>query len=410
MFIASASSTSDPLGRYYTDPVVGALLVDAMGIECPSTVMDICAGDGALVSEAAKLWSNSSFLTVDIEVDGQAALLNKLNGRLVSHYVGDALDLNLADRIGIQDSGVDAALCNPPYIRPKWKKHYSELLEDAGLSHVFSRIREVPADLLFVAQNLRLLRHDGKVGFILPDGIVAGERYSRFRAALIQNHMIECVIELPRRIFRGTDAKAHIVVVAKNGCKRRDSIAVKQLIGNGTVSKQIKIDLDTAIRRLDYSYLSAQRKRHISKINRKIGDIAIKVFRGGYSSTDIFRVHFPVFHTSDFSEFGAYVPKRFSLDQENRKLVNKPIALPGDILIARVGRNLSQKVCMVKTGKIAVSDCVLVLRVPLEYRDDVFSFLRSYTGRAALESVSHGVGAQFITVHSLLELDYSASL
>ncbi|MFU8788510.1 MAG: N-6 DNA methylase, partial [Methylobacter sp.] len=197
MQLSRPSKTSDPLGCYYTKPAVGALLVTAMGIECPSTVVDICVGDGALIREAAKQWKGTRFITVDIEEKGKRTLLQALNERAITHHVRDSLDLNLAQHLGLRWGEADMALCNPPYIRPKWKKQFLEILEDAGLSHVLPRMSEIPADLLFIAQNLRLLRQGGRLGLILPDGIVAGEKYSVFRKTLLTNHQVERVIELP---------------------------------------------------------------------------------------------------------------------------------------------------------------------------------------------------------------------
>lgn len=404
MLPSRISKTSDPLGRYYTDPTVGKALVDAMGIECPDIVMDICAGEGALVREAANVWGDSSFITVDIEESGRSALLRNLSGKPVTHHVADALDYDLAERVGLQWGEADAALCNPPYIRPKWEKHFLEIIEDAGLSHIFPRMREIPADLLFIAQNLRLLRQGGRLGLILSDGIVAGERFAEFRKTLLQKHRVERVIELPRRIFRNTDAKAHIVVISKHG-NGSETVAIQRLDKSGALSPQFNISINLAVKRLDYSYF-AQRRGVLTCDQQRIGDVAIKVLRGSFSSADKRLANFPVFHTSDFSELNAFVPRKYALSPEARKVVTETVAQPGDILVARVGRNLGKKVCMMRSGSVAISDCILLLRVPIAYRDVIFSYLRSQAGRSALDAATHGVGAQFITVRSLLEITF----
>jgi type I restriction enzyme M protein len=404
MQLSRPSKTSDPLGCYYTKPAVGALLVNAMGMECPSTVIDICVGDGALIREAAKQWESTRFITVDIEGKGKCTLLQTLNKRIITHHVRDSLDLDLAKHLGLQWGEADMALCNPPYIRPKWKKQFLEILEDAGLSHVLPRMREIPADLLFIAQNLRLLRQGGKLGLILPDGIVAGEKYSVFRKTLLTKHQIERVIELPRRIFRNTDAKAHIVIISKHS-NSSELISIQRLEQNGKLSTQLQVTVDNAIKRLDYSYFS-QVHKNISCGQQKIAEVAIEVFRGSYTSVDRKFADFPVFHTSDFLAGSAFVPQKYQLTPDAVINVIGKSALPGDILVARVGRNLSQKVCIVRTGKVAISDCILLLRVLPEYRQAVFSYLSSESGRLALEAGSHGVGAKFLTVRSLMELAF----
>jgi len=54
MIITNNSKNADPLGRYYTDPIVGSLLVNSLDIESPSTVIDLCVGKGALIEEAVR--------------------------------------------------------------------------------------------------------------------------------------------------------------------------------------------------------------------------------------------------------------------------------------------------------------------------------------------------------------------
>lgn len=404
MQLSRFSKTSDPLGRYYTDSLVGELLVTSMSLSCPGTVLDLGAGDGALVGEAAKVWKSSRFITVDIDANSERVLRPKLKDRIFTHHVTDVLDLSLAERLGLLQGEADAALCNPPYLRPKWKKHFAEILEDAGLSNVLPRMSDVPSDLLFIAQNLRLLRDDGRLGLILSDSIVSGEKFSLLRKTLIQKHRVERIIELPRRIFRNTDAKAHILVVAKHGIAS-DRILVQRLEQNGLLSPELKLPTDHAGKRLDYSYLS-QTRSYFNFKKRKIADVTVGLLRGSYSSAHRKRASFPVFHTTDFSMHEDTVPAAYRLSDETKDTVTGIVASPGDILVARVGRNLNQKVCIVRSGRVAISDCIWLLKVNPKYRKTILAYLRSENGRIALEAASHGVGAKFITKNSLLELNF----
>jgi type I restriction enzyme M protein len=401
MQLSYRAKTFDSLGRYYTEPKIGALLVEAMGLPHPRIVLDLGAGDGSLVGEAAKVWTSAHFITVDIDANAASSMLPALRGSAFKHHMVDVLDARLADRLGINWGEADAALCNPPYVRPKWKKQFAEILEDAGLSHVLPRLGDVPADLLFIAQNLRLLRTAGRLGLILPDGIVSGEKFTVFRKTLVQEHSVERVIELPRRIFRNTDAKAHIVIVAKHG-KGCDHIAVQRLESDGILSDPYLIPADSAVKRFDYSYLTMNVANNET---RKIGDETIFICRGSFSSAERKFAKFPIFHTTDFSTDDVFVPSSFNLPKEC-VADYYVVAEPGDILVARVGRNLSQKVCMVRKGRVAISDCLLLLRVNERKRRNVFSFLRSSTGRLLLDASAHGVGAKFITPKSLLDLPF----
>ena len=158
MIQALHSKRRDALGRYYTSDLVSALLVNAMGLHAANTVLDLGAGDGALVAQASVQWKRARFHTVDIDVNAGCQKLSAIDSLTFQHHVGDALDYALNKQIGLPPEGACAAVCNPPYIRPKWKDHFGLILEEAGLSSILPKLSDVPADVLFIAQNLRFLR------------------------------------------------------------------------------------------------------------------------------------------------------------------------------------------------------------------------------------------------------------
>lgn len=355
-----------------------------------------------MVGEAFRQWIGTDFITVDIDESAASADLPKIHGPSFTHFTADALSASLDREIGIDFGDVECGLCNPPYIHPKWRKHFGEILEAAGLSSVTQKISGLPADVLFVAQNLRFLSQSGKLGLILPDGIVAGEKFSAIRKTLATKHTIERVIELPRRIFHKTEAKAHILIIGKNGPAGQE-IKIQKLLPSGGLSAEILIEPEQASRRLDYSFLNVENASQ--RINsQSLSDLGVKIKRGGYSSAQIGRLDFPVFHTTDFDRQYGAVPPCFSVNKRQLKLVSKFVAEPGDILIARVGRNLDQKICSVSHGPVVISDSVFALRAPDKIKQKIIDYLSSQNGKAMLRSISHGVGANFITVSALQNL------
>lgn len=397
------TKTSDPLGRYYTQSMVASLLVTSMRSSAPTLAIDLGAGDGALVSEASKIWKATQFVTVDIDSNAGSVSLAAQNGSAFRHHIGDALDRYLHKKLDLSLGQADVALCNPPYIRPCWQKHFSEILEDAGLSHVLPKIQDAPSDLLFIAQNLRFLKSGGRLGLILPDGLIAGEKYAKFRETLASNHKIERVIELPRRIFKNTDAKAHVLVLSKD-VKDEFPISVQRIEQNGSLSSPIALTADAARQRMDYSFYSGAGASP-SKGN-EIRAYGISVRRGAYSSAQRNNFEFPVFHTTDFCLTSDWMPSRFSVSKKVAAEHPGVFAQAGDILVARVGRNLESKICMVRRGAALVTDCILVLRVLPEFRKPILSYLRSDAGQAALHRATHGVAARFITPDALLSLEF----
>jgi len=67
MQLAQVRRNSDPFGRYYTQGGVAKLLVSNMGASPTGVVIELGAGDGALVGEASKHWKAAQFVTVDID-------------------------------------------------------------------------------------------------------------------------------------------------------------------------------------------------------------------------------------------------------------------------------------------------------------------------------------------------------
>lgn len=394
------AKTSDSLGRYYTDARIAALLVQALGDADPALVLDLGAGSGALITEAARAWPAARFLTVDIDEGAQSVRLPQERGAAFTHHRADALDAQLANTIGLAPGSADVALCNPPYLKPRWLAHYAELLAEAGLVDLGPRLREVPAELLFIAQNLRLLKDGGRLGLIIPDGLVAGERFAVVRAALLRQHRIARVIELPRRVFKRTDAKAHIVVLAKNAWDG-SAIPVQRVEPDGSLSEPVALTPEQATCRLDYSFYARPAPKTGEPSLRALG---ATVWRGRISSAERAALPHPVFHTTDFEATAAPVPGRFTLSCAQASECSGKVALQGDILLARIGRSLEHKVAQVAGGPVAVTDSVLVLRLPPQQRAAVFGYLASATGRQALAGIAHGVAAKFITAGALLDL------
>ncbi|KAI3594345.1 hypothetical protein D9X30_0577 [Cupriavidus sp. U2] len=393
---------SDPLGRYFTREAVGAILVEAMGIAQPNTILDLGAGDGALTLAAAKVWSDCNFITVDIDESATCASLPTKEGPRFQHCFADALSLDLDQRLGVALGTVDGTVCNPPYIRSRWRKRFGELLEDVGLSGVMPQIQDVGADLLFLAQSLRFARDGARLGFILPDGFVAGERHAAARRALMAQHRIERVIELPRGIFQRTDAKAHVLVLEKNR-PGQEFVVIEGLDAGGKrTPTSLRVPKDHAESRLDYSHYLQGGGRSLSG---KLGDLLAEIKRGNISSSERKAKQYPVFHTTDFPGIGSAVPREFRLPRalatSNEGAI---VASKGDILIARVGRNLEQKVAVVASGKIVLSDCVFRLKPKSGKYTELIEFLCSDAGRNQLSALSHGVSAKFITKKALLNL------
>lgn len=415
--LARASQTSDPWGRYYTMPMISQALIDRIEISKPKLVLELGSGSGSLCTAAANRWQDAKLVTVDVDRGAPLSLDTEKVGakHRHSHFVQDVLDLGLSDKIGLTLGTVDVAVCNPPYIRPRWRPEFGKILEDAGLSGALSSLHDAGADLLFLAQNLRLLRDNGKLGLILPDGLITAERYSRVRQTLLQQHLVEQVIQLPRRVFKGTEAQTYLVVLSKMSGES-ERVILRQMENNGQLSRPIEITQDKAIKRLDYTFhaqVTSPKRSHDSQKQMSVRQALTDIVRGTICSSAIDTFSVPVFHLGDFSRPGdehtvRVVPKRFALSARSAQRITQDarLALPGDILLARVGRALEDRVALVVHGPCVISDCVFALRTTDEHRDRLYRFFESDLGRHSLASSAHGVAARFLSKTNLFDIQF----
>ncbi|AEI82981.1 DNA methylase family (plasmid) [Cupriavidus necator N-1] len=397
---------SDELGRYYTRADIGELLVDYMGSTAPYGVLDLGSGVGSLSEAAARRWSNSNILTVDVDQAVSAQIRAALNLRAEgrhAHLRADALSSRLPLLIRAQLDKIDAAVCNPPFIKPVWRKTFDNILEDAGLSGCLPAIKDADAALLFLAQNLRTLDAGATLGIILPDTMISSQRYQRFRKDLLARYKVEAVIKLPRGSFLGTEALASILIV-KTAKPTDQSVPLYKLNFERTISTPILVPIDQAVERLDYDYHALTRVQPVRPGKKlPLAAICTEVRRGLIENSLAKRCSISVFHTTSMSsaDLGRWVdlPNQFPGSDNESSMIT---ATSGDILVARVGRNIGQKILGVATGMVLLTDCVYRIRVPQRYQKLVLSQLSSKANRDWFESRTYGVGARQLTKADLL--------
>jgi len=398
---------TDKLGRYYTCPNVGSLLIDQMPNIAPQRVLDLGSGSGILSRAAAVRWSNAEFITVDVD----SSLLNPRNSSANSiarnhkHLCSDALSINLPTLLASQHGEIQAGICNPPFILPQWRDGFANILEDAGFSNCLPTIASADAALLFLAQNLRLLVEGATLGIILPDSLISAEKYRSFRRALITQYQVLKSIKLPRNSFVGTDALAHILIISKS---KPSSGFINLAIFDSKcgIVEDVDVDLEAAVERLDCSYHAVNSR--FKGVSFPMSLVIDSLKRGSLSSSAARTMNFKVLHTTDINgeklgqwiDFSKFGDLNLARELDNMNLI---YAKPGDILLARIGRNLEKKIVGISAGYPVLTDCMYRLRVSSIYRRSILTQLSSESGAAWLRARGFGVSAQQIPKSGLLE-------
>ncbi|NKC16105.1 MAG: N-6 DNA methylase [Gammaproteobacteria bacterium] len=398
------------LGRYFTTPEHSQALIQALNPVYPRVLLELGAGDGALVAAAARRWDKAQVVTTDLYPGGlelpHDAPINH------QHFCIDALEVRLPELLALRSKSVDVAVCNPPYFRPEWRPSFGSILEDAGLSSCFAATKDVTIDVLFLAQNLRLLRSQGVLGIIVPDGLVAGIKARQLRQTLVEHHGISVVYQLPPKAFRGTDARTHILVLSKTGGPAR-FINVYELQRDGQLSSGIRLDGGQARHRLDFAYWHHKipgRARHLRGIS--IAELGGSVSRGTLPWRQAKELDIGAFHTVHFASAvrsRKVYAKRTTLPSTNYRMLI--YAQAGDILLGRVGRHIHEQVLrVVGPGLMPLTDCVIRVRVPHEYQEAVWRFFDSSFGKEWIKANSRGVCARYLACTDVLESGLPLSL
>lgn len=395
------------LNKFYTRPEVGALLVREIGPIRPETVIDLGAGEGSLAAAVVSEWPGARITTIDIDptcVDDLHAKLVAAGARSHDHRLQDAFDPELPDQLGCESFNL--AVCNPPFYRPEWRRDFADILQKADFVDACPSVSEVSAEIIFLAQALRLLKKGGTIALIVPDGLATGWRAVAFRRALLQHHRLRSVIQLPPYSFVDTEAFCFILVIDKGRSDKLDGVRLTRLHDDGAVSEPILVSNKEAESRLDYAYHSLSQNAASGSVTLR--QMGAQVQRGSLSTVDRKRLGAFVFHTGDFPNdtrevhLGSVLP-----DVGTKRLI---VAEAGDILMARVDRDLHEKIAFVAKGKAAITDCVYRIRLPERYREIAFRALSCPNGRARIKATTKGVGARLLGKGELLDLPLDVSV
>ncbi|MEW9616578.1 N-6 DNA methylase [Shinella sp. S4-D37] len=392
-----AEKRSDDLNKFYTRSAVGQLLCDHLDITQPRSVIDLGAGEGSLSVAVAERWPDASFVAVDIDPSSAPSLKERLNALGVErheHFLSDVLSTKLESVGGHGE--FDLAVCNPPFFRPGWRREFTDFLDAANLGQAVPN-QEVNAEEVFLAQNILALRDGGTLAVIVPDGMMTARRSQRLRRALLLQHSVETVIQLPNNAFQDTDAYCFIMIL-KKGAGPSKEVKLLQYHKKTGLSEAIIVSAAAAESRMDFDYHVTHRSSPNDALTLRM--LGADIRRGSLNSVELRAADYSTFHTNGYDRpilnLEGEIPEEIA-----KKVV---VAEPGDILVARIDRNFHKKVAIVEAGRAAITDCVYRVRIPEAFQQAVFTALRSPEGEAVLKASSKGVSARLLGKSDFLDL------
>ncbi len=216
-------------GEFYTPRKVVQLIV---GVLEPKEGMRICdptCGSGGMLIECAHFVENHSGNPKNLSLFGQEKNIStwgicKMN--MLLHGFPDA-DIRKGDTIRdpkllVDDQLMlfDRVIANPPFSLDQWGV---EKAENDG----FGRFRygippKSKGDFAFVEHMIAVLNMEGKLGVVVPHGVLfRGGAEGKIRTNILSEDIVDAVIGLPSNLFYGTGIPAAVLIINKNKPQQR---------------------------------------------------------------------------------------------------------------------------------------------------------------------------------------------
>ncbi len=381
------------LGQYYTECDISKLLVSSISNNEPKKILELGVGEGALIKAAVDRWKKAIITGVDVDDKHISSLRTEFPE--INFFLINGLSSKLESKINLEIGSIDVAICNPPYLPVEKSKEIELILSTAGLG-TCDKYNRITSDLVFLAQNLLLLKKGGELGIILPDGLITSHEFRFFREQLLRGNKVEAVIELPGKTFVKTEAKTHILLV-KKGVTSSPLEKIKLLKSDrkGLILNEILVNQEDLIFRMDFEF--NYWKINTVETGRTLSELDVKIIRGKYTKKDLTNMNVKFLHTSDL-----YTSDVKHLEFDNKANINGVNAKKGDIVFSRVGKKCLGHVGIIEKGTILISDCLFRIRAPEKYRQKLFNTLSSAYGQEWIKAHAHGVCAQVISKQDLM--------
>lgn len=219
-----ASNAGKSGGEYYTPQEVSELLtrIALVGKTEVNKVYDPACGSGSLLLNFAKILGKEN---VRLGFFGQEINITTYNLCRINMFLHDIpfdkFDIGhgdtLTDPLHGGDEPFEAIVSNPPY-SIKWAGENDALLiNDPRFSPAGVLAPKSKADLAFIMHSLSWLASNGTAAIVCFPGVLyRGGAEMKIRKYLIDHNFVDCVIQLPDKLFYGTSIATCIMVLKRS--------------------------------------------------------------------------------------------------------------------------------------------------------------------------------------------------
>ena len=238
-----ADSAGKKGGEFYTPSEVVWLLVSLLKPTAGLKIYDPTAGSGGMLIQTRNYLDEHGENPKNLSLFGQEMNLNtwaicKMN--MFLHGVFNA-DIRKGDTLrdpkhtnGGELRTFDRVIANPPFSLKKWGKDIAD--NDPYGRYPYGTPPKNAGDLAFIQHMIASLNADGKMGVVVPHGVLfRGSSERNIRKGILEDDLLEAVIGLPAALFYGTGIPAALLIINKNKPSERKG---KVLFINGELEYQ----------------------------------------------------------------------------------------------------------------------------------------------------------------------------
>lgn len=245
-------------GEFFTPPSVVNLLVNMLNPQ-QGVIYDPACGTGGMFIQSSK-YSGSNLKFIGQEQNCKTILLAYMNGVLhgldIEIKNGDTL-LNDC----FPDLRADYVISNPPFNMKEWGAE--QLATDDP--RIFGMVNKNNANYMWIQHFIYHLKPQGKAGFVISNGALTSSNEADLitRKKMLERNIVDCVVQLPDKMFIGTAIPSALIFFDMNRNKDDKILFIDASKFGESVSKTQKIISEVNIDDISKLYQSFKRKKRI---------------------------------------------------------------------------------------------------------------------------------------------------
>ncbi len=250
-------------GEFFTPASVVDLLVHMLEPK-EGIVYDPACGTGGMFIQSNR-YSGVPLRFAGQEQNSKTIMLAYMNA--VLH--GIDIDIRMGDTLlndCFSELKADIVISNPPFNMKDWGAEFVSCDDP----RIIGKVNKNNANYMWIQHFLYHMKEDGKAGFVISNGALTSSNeadyYTRMR--MVEQNVIDCVVQLPEKMFLGTAIPSALIFLNK-GRGIQDKILFIDASRLGEqICKTQKVFSDADIERISSLYCSFKKGKR-KKYNEK---------------------------------------------------------------------------------------------------------------------------------------------